>query len=192
MPELVDKKEPPIITKIKKINDRFCGALSREIPMLDMLLVSDKNIELNVIEPGIPFEPIPELYVEPILVQHREDFTDTFAFRITGEQQTILFAPDMDSLNCVEQLLEGVDVAYLDGTFYDKNELKNRSIKNVPHPSIIESMELFKNLDNNNKNKIYFTHLNHTNKLLQIDSSEYKKTLSKHFNILNDKMVFNI
>ena len=77
-------------------------------------------------------------------------------------------------------------------TFYDKNELKNRSIKNVPHPSIIESMELFKNLDNNNKNKIYFTHLNHTNKLLQIDSFEYKKTLSKHFNILNDKMVFNI
>ena len=48
MPELVDKKEPPIITKIKKINDKFWGALSREIPMLDMLLVSDKNIELKL------------------------------------------------------------------------------------------------------------------------------------------------
>ena len=48
MPELVDKKEPPIITKIKKINDRFCGALSREIPMLDILLVNDKNIELKL------------------------------------------------------------------------------------------------------------------------------------------------
>ena len=48
MPELVDKKEPPIITKIKKINDKFWGALSSEIPMFDMLLVSDKNIELKL------------------------------------------------------------------------------------------------------------------------------------------------
>ena len=48
MPELVDKKDPPIITKIKKINDKFRGALSSEIPMFDMLLVKDKNIVLKL------------------------------------------------------------------------------------------------------------------------------------------------
>jgi len=43
MPELVEKKEPPIITNIKKINDKFCELLSREKPMLETLLVMDKN-----------------------------------------------------------------------------------------------------------------------------------------------------
>ena len=49
-------------------------------------LVIDNNIELNVIEPGIPFDSIPELSVESIPVQHREDFTDAFAFKITGRK----------------------------------------------------------------------------------------------------------
>jgi hypothetical protein len=43
MPELVEKKEPPMITKIKKINERFFGLLSSEIPILETLLVKDKN-----------------------------------------------------------------------------------------------------------------------------------------------------
>ena len=43
MPELVEKNEPPMIVKIKKINDKFNGLSSREIPMLETLLDKDKN-----------------------------------------------------------------------------------------------------------------------------------------------------
>ena len=35
-------------------------------------------------------------------------------------KRSFLFAPDMDSLNCIEQLLEGVDVAYLDGSIMSR------------------------------------------------------------------------
>ena len=43
IPELVEKKEPPIIIKIKNINDRSLGT-SIEIPIFDIELQIAKNI----------------------------------------------------------------------------------------------------------------------------------------------------
>tara|TARA_B100000767_G_C19532279_1_gene437126 strand:- start:241 stop:435 length:195 start_codon:yes stop_codon:yes gene_type:complete len=43
MPELVEKKEPPIITKINKIKERFEELLLSENPIFETLLVKDKN-----------------------------------------------------------------------------------------------------------------------------------------------------
>jgi len=48
-PELVEKKEPPIITKIKKINDKFVGFSESEIPIFEILLVNDKNVLLKLL-----------------------------------------------------------------------------------------------------------------------------------------------
>ena len=43
------KKEPPIITRIRKTKDRF-GVLSlREKPIFETLLVKDKNIVLKLL-----------------------------------------------------------------------------------------------------------------------------------------------
>tara|TARA_B100000287_G_scaffold412332_1_gene442669 strand:+ start:275 stop:469 length:195 start_codon:yes stop_codon:yes gene_type:complete len=47
MPELVEKKEPPIITKIKKINDKFFGELSNETPIFETLLAIENNNKLK-------------------------------------------------------------------------------------------------------------------------------------------------
>ena len=49
MPELVEKKDPPTITKIKKINDKCGELLSREKPILETLLVKDKNNSLKLL-----------------------------------------------------------------------------------------------------------------------------------------------
>ena len=49
MPELVEKKDPPIITNIKKMNDRFVELLLREKPTLETLLVKDKNNSLKLL-----------------------------------------------------------------------------------------------------------------------------------------------
>ena len=43
-PELVEKKEPPITTKIKKINHKFGGELFNEKPMFVTLLVKENRI----------------------------------------------------------------------------------------------------------------------------------------------------
>ena len=47
MPELVEKKDPPIITKIKKIKDKFLGLFSKEKPIFDTLLERLKNNKLK-------------------------------------------------------------------------------------------------------------------------------------------------
>lgn len=129
-------------------------------------LVVDANITLNIIESGVPFEPIEGLSVEPIAVKHREDFSDTFALKIKGERQTILFAPDMDSLDDIEQLLSGVDIAYLDGTFYDEDELPHRAIKKVPHPFIKHSVKMLGEFARTHPNTVRFFHFNHSNPVL--------------------------
>ena len=48
IPELVEKKEPPIITNNKKINEKFFGVSSRETPILDILLINDNKITLKL------------------------------------------------------------------------------------------------------------------------------------------------
>ena len=44
MPELVEKKDPPIITIRRNINHKFEGESFKEIPIFDMLLVKEKSI----------------------------------------------------------------------------------------------------------------------------------------------------
>tara|TARA_B100001059_G_C17356647_1_gene343109 strand:- start:314 stop:532 length:219 start_codon:yes stop_codon:yes gene_type:complete len=43
-PELVEKKDPPIITRIKKTNVRLDCFDSKEKPILEILLVNDKRL----------------------------------------------------------------------------------------------------------------------------------------------------
>tara|TARA_A100000164_G_C21708315_1_gene676918 strand:+ start:470 stop:673 length:204 start_codon:yes stop_codon:yes gene_type:complete len=43
-PELVEKKDPPIITNIKKMKLKFFCSESKEKPILDMLLAIDKKL----------------------------------------------------------------------------------------------------------------------------------------------------
>ena len=136
------------------------------------------------------------LSIASFLVPHRNEMSETVGYNIKTKDTSIIYIPDIDAwsdwdTNIID-VIKKHDLLFIDGTFYNKNELKNRNMKNVPHPSVLESMELFKDLDYRDKNKIYFTHLNHTNKLLQIDSIEHKQLLKKHFNVLKDEMVFNI
>ena len=46
-PELVEKKEPPIITKSKNIKDKFLGLLPKEKPTFEILLTKLKNNKLK-------------------------------------------------------------------------------------------------------------------------------------------------
>ena len=49
IPELVEKKEPPIITKIKKIKDKLFGFVLSENPIFEILLVNDKNKSIKLL-----------------------------------------------------------------------------------------------------------------------------------------------
>ena len=53
-------------------------------------------------------------------------------------------------------------------------------------------MLLTKHFKLEEKNKIYFTHLNHTNKAVDKKSKEYNNILTSRYNILKDNQIFKL
>ena len=62
--------------------------------------------------------------------------------------------------------LEGVDVAYVDGTFYDGRELPDRPLAEIPHPLMTRTMDRLADVAKARPGTIRFVHLNHTNPAL--------------------------
>ena len=62
-----------------------------------------------------------------------------------------------------EDLIAQVDVALVDGTFFADGEIPGRSLADIPHPFVCESLARFGALPESERAKIHFTHLNHTN-----------------------------
>ena len=149
-------------------------------------LVNLKNIALNKINFRDNIEITPNLSVVPIKVPHRDEFSETAAFLILGPNKSALFLPDIDkwdkwSMNIVE-MLSNVDYAFIDATFYSADEI-NRNIEEIPHPLVMETMDLLSDLPYEQRNKVYFIHMNHTNLMIDINSDISRKVLQKGFNI---------
>lgn len=130
-------------------------------------LVELGQIELREIGDDGRFTLFDGVEVEAIPVPHREEFSDTVAFRIHGPERTVLFCPDVDAWDrhagLLDRLLEGVDVAYLDATFYDGRELPERAREEIPHPPMVDTMARLAELAESRPGAVRFLHLNHTN-----------------------------
>jgi pyrroloquinoline quinone biosynthesis protein B len=150
-------------------------------------LVTLKNIQLNPLSEGKWENISPSLKVKPILVPHRDEFSETVGFIIEGPHKKLLFIPDIDKWekwrSDIVSLIKEVDHALIDGTFYSAAEVGNRNIAEIPHPLVQESMQLFDSLPAKEKEKIIFIHFNHTNPLLNEQSEEARLVKSKGFRI---------
>ena len=155
------------------------------------LLTSRNNIELKTLGEGIDVA-LGQITVTPVLVPHRDEYSETVGYRISGPENSVLFIPDIDKwvkweLDIKEEIAK-VDYAFLDATFYSGEEINNRDISQIPHPFVIESLEAFKDLSTEEKAKIQFIHFNHTNPILDLESEAAKKVIDAGFRIaqLND------
>ncbi len=159
-------------------------------------LVKLENIELH--ELGISKETVltSNVKVMPIQVPHRDEYSETVGFVISGKQKSALFIPDIDKWEKwdkdIVSWIAKVDYAFLDATFFDANEINNRDISEIPHPFVIESMELFKDLSKEEKAKVHFIHFNHTNPLWDKESEEHKQVLDSGFNVAKYGMKINL
>lgn len=159
-------------------------------------LVTQSNIDLHPIENGTMLSMNSNLKVIPLQVPHRDEFSETVGYKIIGPKKSALFIPDIDKWEKwktnIINVIKTVDYAFLDATFYDGDELNTRDISHIPHPFVIESMELFNNLSFSEKKKIHFIHFNHTNALLDLNSDTSKTVLKKGFNIAQFKQHFEL
>ena len=159
-------------------------------------LVSLNNIKIKSIinEREIIVEK--ELIVKPIEVPHRDEYSETVGYLIKGPNKSAIYIPDIDKWykwdKSIVDLISSVDYAFIDATFYDEKEINYRDISEIPHPFVIESMKLFERFSKEEKSKIYFIHLNHTNPLLDSNSSEYKDLISKGYNVAQEGLVLKL
>ena len=150
-------------------------------------LVTNRNIALQPLVANQPISLSPTLQVTPFLVPHRDEYSETVGYLIEGPHKKALFIPDIDKWNQWElnlaTELKKVDYAFLDATFYSAKELGNRDMSQIPHPSVLETIQTLKDLSMEERAKVIFTHFNHTNPLLDITSEATKKVLALGFKI---------
>ncbi|GAB1308442.1 hypothetical protein KH5_11250 [Urechidicola sp. KH5] len=152
-------------------------------------LVTLDNIELKELQQMRPVKLADGITVTPIEVPHRDEFSETVGYLIAANSKQVLFIPDIDKWHLWEHslvdLVQQVDYAFLDATFYKDGEI-NRPMSEVPHPFVEESMDLLKNLSDEHKNKVHFTHMNHSNPLLLKGSAAQKEVKSQGFQIARE------
>ena len=143
---------------------RFISYLTNNGPWSQLVALG--NINLKPIQSQTAISLDSGLIVIPIVVPHRDEFSETVGYKIIGAKKSALYIPDIDKWKLWEKDIikevNTVDYAFIDGTFFEDGEI-NRPIKDVPHPFISETVSIFKNEPLSVKQKIYFIHLNHTN-----------------------------
>ena len=173
---------------------RMKGFLIKNGPWSQLFKLN--NIKINNINHQEEIKLSNNLSITPFLVPHRDEFSETVGFKINGPEKSVLFIPDIDkwgkwNKNLVHEIKKA-DFALIDGTFYDSKEVNNRDISEIPHPFIVETMDLFKAEKSSEKSKINFIHLNHTNPLLDTNSDAFKKVKESGFNVADYKDIINL
>ena len=149
-------------------------------------LVTLNNIQIQNTKFDESNSELSNVDVTPIKVPHRDEYSETAGYIIAGKNKKALFIPDIDKWEKWDKklidLVKDFDYLLLDATFYDSKEI-NRDISEIPHPLVSETIELLDSLSKENKGKVYFIHMNHTNPMLDPNSELSKSIIMKGFNI---------
>ena len=158
-------------------------------------LVKLNNISIQTISNKEFVKLSKNIFVMPIRVPHRDEYSETVGYKIIGKSKKILFIPDIDKWDewkkSIIEEVKLVDYAFIDGTFYNGSEL-NRDMREIPHPSIEETLQLFSNQPLAERNKIYFIHINHTNPILTNKNGIRDLVESLGFNIAERGLKFKL
>jgi pyrroloquinoline quinone biosynthesis protein B len=153
-------------------------------------LVAFENVEIREITPGVEFELTPALKATAIRVPHRDEDSDTVAYLLAGRERQVLWLPDIDKWEKWDRRIEEVVraspvLAFVDGTFYSADEIPGRSIRDIPHPLVPETVATFGGKAPAAPSQVLFVHLNHTNRLLW-DAAARRELEQRGFGIASE------
>ena len=159
-------------------------------------LVTKENIIIKSLQDGVVITINDKIKITPFLVPHRDEYSETVGFNISGPNKSVLFIPDIDKWDLwkkdIVAEVERNDYLFLDGTFFDGTELPGRNMSQIPHPFVVESMQLFANLSIEEKQKIHFIHFNHTNPMYQSGSNARKVLNNAGFQVAKQGQIINL
>ena len=157
-------------------------------------LVALNNISINEINDNVKITLNERLSITPFLVPHRDEYSETVGYKVEGPNKSLVFIPDVDKWQKWDQDIKEVvsnnTYSLLDGTFYDIDELPGRDMSEIPHPFIVESMNLFSDIVN--KSGVYFIHLNHSNPALNSNSNAFDNIKKDGFHIAERDQLFDL
>jgi len=166
------------------------------------LLVREERIVLRELPEGAPVELAPDLSVVAFRVPHRDELSDTVGFEIRGPDRTLVYLPDIDKWEAwdaagggpgrIEGLLARCDVALLDGCFFAEGEIPGRSLAEIRHPFVTESIARFASLPAAARAKVRFTHLNHTNPAADPGSAAAAAVRASGMHVLEERALFGL
>ena len=123
-----------------------------------------------------------DVTIDAIDSPHRGEDTDTLGFVVRGPTRSLAYVPDIDAWNDEWlSIIRRMDIALIDGTFYDDSELPGRDVRKIPHPQVAETVQTLKDCTTD----IRFVHLNHSNLLLHANVHA-RRALPRQFSICDE------
>ena len=184
--EVMGSKKVPVYT-MPRMNKflSFNGPWSQLVSLDNISLLplrSDSTVVLGA-----------DLEIKPLLVPHRDEFSETVGFSIKNKQGSILYIPDIDKWSKWDKNLHSMVKSHssvlIDGSFFANGEIPGRDMSEIPHPFVEETMALLKDLDSSEKDKIHFIHLNHTNPLLNKKNEEYQQVVNQGYHVAEEGQI---
>ena len=159
-------------------------------------LIDNENIKLKSLSDNHEIFIDSNFKITPFKVPHRNELSETVGYKIWGNKKSVIYIPDIDTWDGFQdnllKLIEDNDLLFIDGTFYSKNEINSRDISKIPHPEIVDTMNRLSDLGGEQRKKIYFTHLNHTNDATRENSDACNTILNRGFLVLRENQQFNL
>ncbi len=145
------------------VSERMAAFLSENVPWSQLMALG--NIKPCIVKANHRTALSPNLHLLPVKVPHRDEFSDTMAFVVHGPARELFYCPDIDGWDGwdrdLRELVSGLDVALLDGTFYSDGELPGRDLSQIPHPLATDTAQRLAGVDC----EVRLVHLNHSNPL---------------------------
>jgi len=155
-------------------------------------LVRYRNIQLMPLSDRTSVRLDESLRVTPLMVPHRDEYSETVGFRVEGPNKTAVFIPDIDKWERwdtdIRDIVRASDYALIDAAFFADGELPGRDMSKIPHPFVSESMALLDDLTDEEKSRVIFIHMNHTNPLLFDDSEAQAEVERRGFRYATEGM----
>ena len=132
-------------------------------------LIEGDHIRIQRLVGGTPVELDSGIALVPRPVPHRGEHSETVGFEVHAERGSALYLPDIDAWDRDHDpaaLAKSFDRIFVDGSFLDEGELTGRDPGEVLHPTIRSTLGLVSDLRLEERERIRFIHLNHTNPLL--------------------------
>ncbi|MCG3182971.1 MAG: Coenzyme PQQ synthesis protein B [Planctomycetes bacterium] len=155
-------------------------------------LVKLGNIELRPVgtRGSVSLQAWPGLNIRAIPVPHRGEYTDTVGVSIN---EKLLYVPDIDNWDAWPAAREEVakhQVCLLDATFYSRDELPGRDLREISHPFITDTLAKFADLAQGRR--IILTHFNHSNPVCDPASKEARSVQAAGFELAQEMLAIEL